>query len=144
MPGQFDISAELIDRLPALRGAAIDRVDGTITVSSVFMVSLALREAVPDPNRGQRLATKLAQGLDRLGKPGNTVRALFECKAFVEDAIDQLPEECPESEYVIFDTVGSWVLKNFLGRIPETREEQEAARYLGVRIARSNAGWWAV
>ena len=128
---------------PLLEKVHPEQWDFVLTIAGVFTAATRLQSLRLGDDRQTMLINAIEDGLVRWS-PKNGVRGFVDCKAMFEQTFDELTNIQHEPRYIASDSVGWWVVRNFLGSQPSAdEEERKLVRAVGVMVVHTFSSWWS-
>lgn len=126
---------------PRVGEAKTEDWDFFVTVASVYAAATGLQSLRLGEVREQKLLNKVFERLHQW-EPRNTVRAYDDCRSFFLKECDGLKKKGHDPQYIAPDALGLWINWNVFGRPPQTDDEVQLTRLIGVITANDFFNWW--
>ncbi len=110
------------------------------SIAAVYIAAARLQNMGVGQARETRLMGRVTEMLLELN--ANALAAFEDCKEFFGRNFEALSARPHDPRFVTSDSIGLWVAWNILDRAPETEEEAQFMRGLGVAITHAFFGWW--
>lgn len=110
------------------------------TIAAVYIAAARLQNLGVGAARETKLMMRVTEHLLELN--ANALAAFDDCKEFFGRNFEALSGRAHDPRFVTSDSIGLWVAWNMLDRAPETEEEAQFMRGLGVAITHAFFGWW--
>lgn len=110
------------------------------TIAAVYIAAARLQNLGLGEDREATLMARVTEQLLELN--ANALAAFEDCKEFFGRSFEALTAKGHNPRFVTSDSIGSWTAWNMMDRGPETEEEAQFVRGLGVAITHAFFGWW--
>jgi hypothetical protein len=112
-----------------------------VTTACVYMAAARLQNLELGPVREAALMTEVSRRLEAWDLIN--AHACFEnCKQFFGRNFEALTARGHEPRFIASDTIGLWIAWNIFNRAPESEDEGQFVRTIGVAITHGFFGWW--
>jgi hypothetical protein len=110
------------------------------TIAAVYIAAARLQNLAVGEARETKLMARVTAHLLELNP--NAMAAFEDCKEFFGRSFEALTASAHNPRFVTSDSIGSWAAWNMMDRGPETEDEAQFVRGLGVAITHAFFGWW--
>jgi hypothetical protein len=138
--GAVGMFTPLRDKYPAMHNVNLEHWDFIVTVAGVFIATSRLETIGLGQRRKEPLLDTIAESLDKWKPDG--LRAFEDCKMLFEREFDRLTAGGHEPRYIGSDALGLWIVWNVLGHAPQTNEDTQLLRSIGVMVVGSMFNYW--
>ena len=131
------------ERFPHVENFDPTRWEMVMGTASVFVALQRLPDFGMEKDRGSTLTRTTIYDLKNWA-PGMIAR-FRDCRSFYFRTFGRIksqPEYVGEPQLAAADALGSWILRNLCERAPESKEEIELERGLGVFVIQLFHTWW--
>lgn len=109
-------------------------------IAAVYIAAARLQNLAVGEARESELMSRVTEHLLELN--ANALTAFDDCKEFFSRSFEALTAKAHNPRFVTSDAIGSWVAWNMMDRGPETEDEAQFVRGVGVAITHAFFGWW--
>ncbi|MBX7198744.1 MAG: hypothetical protein K1X51_05160 [Rhodospirillaceae bacterium] len=110
------------------------------TIAAVYIAAARLENLGVGRARETKLMGRVTEHLLELN--ANALAAFDDCKEFFGRSFEALTAKGHNPRFVTSDSIGAWAAWNMMDRGPETEDEAQCVRGLGVAITHAFFGWW--
>lgn len=132
-----------LDRFPILSKIDPKHWDFIVSVAGVFIAASRLHNLRIETDQQDLLMDIVAKKLNEWDSNG--VRAFEDCKSLFETEYDRLAASRTykkDEHFLSSDALGIWITWNLFGHQPQSDEEVNLARILGVSVTHAFFDWW--
>jgi hypothetical protein len=130
----------LRQRVPLLKTVTPKHWDFIVTVAGVFIATVRIRDLALTDAQKESVLDAIRDSL-RAWRPDG-IRGFEDCKKFFDDLSERLSHGEKDDQYIASDALGAWIVWNVLGRRPQSSEEIDLVRTVGLMLIRSVSGYW--
>jgi hypothetical protein len=114
-----------------------------VTTACVYMAAARLQNLELGQVREAALMTEVSRRLE-VWDVVNAHACFENCKQFFGQNFEALTQRGHEPRFVASDTIGLWIAWNILDRAPQSEEEGQFVRTMGVAITHGFFSWWDI
>lgn len=130
----------MADRFPALMSVGPEHWDFVVTTAGVFVAISQLNHEDLPIEQAERIRRIVTNELSSLYPDGP--KACEDCTSFVDRTYDGLMKQGHPHQFLFSDALGAWLVWNLFGHAPDSDEERQLVRILGVLIVHGFVNWW--
>ena len=138
--------APMLDQFPSLEPAlAKKRAEGywdfLVAIACIYIAAARLQNMQLGKEREEPLLVEVSASMHEWDAVN--ARAAFEnCKEFFGHNFEMFSARGDDPRYITSDAIGGWIAWNLFGHAPETDDEAQFMRRIGVGITHGFFGWW--
>ena len=131
-------------RFEVVHSIPIERWDWVLTIAGVFAAATRVNQIGLSGACIDSLMRIVVRNLNSWRLEGTA--AFEDCTAFFDRTVNSLEKDRGyrhQPELVGCNALGWWIVWNLVGHAPESEQDQNLARVLGMLVTHSFYGWWS-